>query len=72
MFPCLLQQYRLSIMDLQVEERDAQIQRAMVQELASWQADGSIDSLEVTLASVLLCSLHRSGHRATPHFCCAL
>ncbi|CAL5218504.1 g190 [Coccomyxa viridis] len=41
------QQCRLSIMDLQVEEREAQIQRAMVQELASWQTSGSISSLEV-------------------------
>ena len=42
-----MQQCRLSIMDLQVEERETQIQRAMVQELASWQTSGSISSLEV-------------------------
>lgn len=42
-----MQQCRLSIMDLQAEERDAQIQQAMVQELASWQTGGSISSLEV-------------------------
>ncbi len=42
-----MQQCRLSIMDLQVEEREAQIQRAMVQELASWQTSGSISSLGV-------------------------
>lgn len=43
-----MQQCRLSIMDLQVEERGTQIQRAMVQELASWQSNGSVSSLEVT------------------------
>jgi hypothetical protein len=49
-----LQQYRLSIIDFQLEKRKAQIQKAMVQELASWQASGSIDSLEVMLIHEVL------------------
>ncbi|CAK0736740.1 hypothetical protein CVIRNUC_000795 [Coccomyxa viridis] len=41
------QQHRLSIMDLQVEEGGRQERRANVQELASWQAIGSIGCLKV-------------------------
>ena len=55
-----LQQYRLSIMDFQVEEQKGRIQKAMVQELASWQASGSINSLEVTL-----------NHEVRKHSCTA-
>jgi len=47
-------------MDLQVEEREAHIQKANVQELASWQANGSIDCIEVTLMT----SVHATMHSA--------
>lgn len=57
-----MQQHRLSIVDLQVEEREAQIQKANVQELASWQANGSIDCMEVTLMT----SIHAIMYTSLP------
>ena len=47
-------------MDLQVDEREAHVQKANVQELASWQADSSIDCIEVTLTT----SIHANMHSA--------
>ena len=48
-------------MDLQVDEREAHIHKANVQELASWQANGSIDCIEVTLMT----SVHATMHTAS-------
>ena len=53
-------------MDLQVEEGGRQERKANVQELASWQATGSIESLKVCLLLMAKshCSTNTSFHVA--------
>ena len=50
-FVLVMQQYRLSIADLQVRQKEGSVEGAAVQELASWLTDGSIKSMEVILSS---------------------
>jgi hypothetical protein len=44
-----VQQDRLSILDLQVRQREGKVESATVQELASWVTDGAVRALEVKL-----------------------
>lgn len=46
----MVQQYRLSIANLQVRQKEGSVESATVQELASWVTDGSIKAMEVTLS----------------------